>query len=96
MSTETPSRDETKDEGVFTLNRIVAFAGPYVAILSGAIVDWFFVHIHFLANWHTNKSAITNWLTQAVVFALTAILVWMGQQQWLRGFRDWAYGSDKK
>jgi high-affinity Fe2+/Pb2+ permease len=72
--------------GRIPLNRIVAFAGPYVAILSGAVVDWLFVHLHFLSNFHTNKSSITTWLTQALVFGLTSILVWMGQQKWLSGW----------
>jgi hypothetical protein len=71
------------------INRIVAFAGPYIAILSGAVVDWLFVHLHFLTNWHTNASSITKWLTQALVFGLTSGLVWLGQQQWLRGWIAW-------
>jgi hypothetical protein len=71
------------------INRIVAFAGPYIAILSGAVVDWLFVHLHFLTNWHTNASSITKWLTQALVFGLTSLLVWLGQQSWLRGWIEW-------
>jgi apolipoprotein N-acyltransferase len=71
------------------LNRIVAFAGPYIALASGAIVDWLFVHLHFLANWHTNQSSITTWLTQALVFGLTSLLVWLGQQSWLKGWIEW-------
>jgi hypothetical protein len=71
------------------INRIVAFAGPYIAILSGAVVDWLFVHLHFLTNWHTNASSITKWLTQALVFGLTSLLVWLGQQSWLKGWIEW-------
>jgi hypothetical protein len=71
------------------INRIVAFAGPYIAILSGAVVDWLFVHLHFLTNWHTNASSITKWLTQALVFGLTSLLVWLGQQKWLQGWIAW-------
>ena|SRR5215469_15239008 len=71
------------------LNRIVAFAGPYIAILSGAIVDWLFVHLHFLANWHTSHSSITTWLTQALIFGLTSLIVWLGQQKWLQGWIAW-------
>jgi hypothetical protein len=71
------------------LNRIVAFLGPYIAILSGAVVDWLFVHLHFLTNWHTNQSSITKWLTQALVFGLTSGLVWLGQQSWLKGWIAW-------
>ena len=86
MTTEV---DTTTTDTKFPLNRIVAFAGPYIALASGAIVDWLFVHLHFLANFHTNNSSITTWLTQAIVFGLTSILVWAGQQKWLQGWIAW-------
>jgi hypothetical protein len=73
----------------FPFNRVVAFLGPYIALLSGAIVDGLFVHLHFLANWHTSASAITNWLTQALIFALTSVLVYLGQHKWLDGWQKW-------
>lgn len=68
------------------LNRIVAFAGPYIAIASGAVADWLLVHVHLLALFHTTHTAIASWLTQATVFGLTALLVWLGQQKWLTGW----------
>lgn len=69
------------------VNRIVAFAGPYIAILSGAVADWLIVHVHLFSLFHTTSSSITKWLTQALVFALTAGLVWAGQQKWLTGWQ---------
>jgi hypothetical protein len=71
------------------INRIVAFAGPYISILSGALADWLIVHVHFLSLFHTSTSSITSWLTQGLVFGLTAILVWAGQQKWLSGWQSW-------
>ena len=68
------------------LNRIIAFAGPYIAIASGAVADWLLVHVHLLSLFHTTHSSIASWLTQATVFALTAVLTWLGQQKWLSGW----------
>jgi hypothetical protein len=71
------------------VNRIIAFAGPYIAIVSGALADWLIVHVHFLALFHTSKSDVTGLLTQALVFGLTSILVWIGQSKWLSGWQRW-------
>jgi hypothetical protein len=89
MTTEVEPAPAPPAATKYPLNRIVAFAGPYIALLSGAIVDWLFVHLNFLANFHTNESAITTWLTQALVFGLTSLLVWLGQQSWLKGWIAW-------
>ena len=73
----------------FPLNRVIAFAGPYVAIISGALADWLLVHVHFLGIFHTSKSSITTWLTQGLVFGLTAILTWAGHHKWLDGWQKY-------
>lgn len=67
-------------------NRIVAFLGPYIAVISGALADWLLVHVHVLALFHTTHDQIASTITQAVVFGLTALLVWLGQQKWLDGW----------
>ena len=71
------------------INRIVAFVGPYVAVVSGAVADWLIVHVHVLSLFHTSATAITGMLTQGLVFGLTALLVWLGQQKWLSGWQKW-------
>lgn len=76
-------------ESKFPLNRIVAFAGPYVAIASGAVADWLIVHVHLLALFHTTKTQVAGAITQIAVFGLTAILTWLGQQKWLSGWQKW-------
>lgn len=73
------------------INRIVAFAGPYIAIVSGALADWLLVHVHLLGIFHTTKTATASMLTQGIVFSLTAILVWAGHHKWLTGWQQWAY-----
>jgi len=66
-------------------NRIVAFAGPYIAIVSGVIADWLVVHLHVLAIFHTTSTAIASTISQGLVFGLTAVLVWAGHHKWLTG-----------
>ena len=69
------------------INRVVAFAGPYIAILSGALADWLIVHVHLLSLFHTTSTQVAGAITQIAVFGLTAILVWLGQQKWLTGWQ---------
>lgn len=73
----------------FPINRIVAFVGPYIAVVSGALADWLVVHVHLLSLFHTTSTAISGMLTQGLVFGLTALLVWLGQQKWLSGWQKW-------
>ena len=70
------------------INRVVAFAGPYVAILSGAIADWLIVHVHLLSLFHTTSTTVAGAITQLGVFGLTSILVWLGHHKWLTGWQQ--------
>jgi hypothetical protein len=69
------------------INRIVAFAGPYIAVLSGAVADWLLVHVHLLELFHTTRTQVAGAVTQLTVFGLTALLAWLGQQKWLTGWQ---------
>src|SRR5881392_512414 len=70
----------------FPINRVVAFAGPMLAIVAGYIATFLAENLEFL---HLDSSGtqgtITNWLT----FTLTAVLVWVGQHKWLDGYAKW-------
>ena len=68
-------------------NRVVAFAGPYIAIASGVIADWLLIHVHVLSTFHTNKTQVASAITQVAVFGLTSLIVWLGQQKWLTGWQ---------
>lgn len=74
-----------------SLNRLVAFAGPYLAIASGAVADWLLVHVHLLGIFHTTHGQLASAITQGLVFTVTAAVVWLGHQKWLDGFQKWAY-----
>jgi len=69
------------------INRIVAFVGPYISIASGVVADWLLVHVHLLASFHTTRPTLVNAITQVLVFGLTAVLTWLGQQKWLTGWQ---------
>lgn len=71
------------------INRLVAFAGPYISVLSGAIADWLLVHVHLLELFHTTKTQVAGAITQLVVFGITAFLVWAGHHKWLTGWQNW-------
>lgn len=85
---------EEQEEPTFlgiALNRLVAFAGPYIAIVSGILATWLTNKVHILATFHVAGNDIANAVAQALVFGLSALVVWLGQQKWLEGFQRWAY-----
>jgi hypothetical protein len=69
------------------LNRVVAFAGPYISILAGAIAAW------VLAKWNVlaipglglNGDSLATEITAGLTLALTAGLSHLGQMKWLKG-----------
>jgi hypothetical protein len=67
------------------LNRIVAFAGPYIAVVSGAIAAWLLTHLHVLSMFHLSDSQVASAISQLTVFGITAGLTWLGHQKWLTG-----------
>lgn len=73
------------------INRVVAFAGPYVAVLSGALADWLFKKIHFLGTFHT-QGEVANYISQVAIFGITTLVVWLGQQKWLTGWISYSRG----
>jgi hypothetical protein len=77
------------------LNRLVAFAGPYISIAAGIIATWITNHVHILATFHVAGNDIANAVAQALVFGFSAAVVWLGQQKWLDGFQKWAYNTSQ-
>lgn len=73
------------------LNRLIAFAGPYIAVISGVVADWLVVHVHVLSTFHVGNNDVANAVSQIIVFGVTAFVVWLGHQKWLDGYQAWAY-----
>jgi hypothetical protein len=67
------------------LNRVVAFAGPYVSIASGIAATWLTVHVHVLTVFHLTQSSIAGELTQAAIFGISTGVTWLGHSAWLKG-----------
>lgn len=78
------------------LNRLVAFLGPYIAVLSGVVADWLTVHVHLLSTFHVGPDSTAKAVAQIVVFAITTAVVYAGQLAWLDGFQKWAYGIEQR
>lgn len=67
------------------LNRVVAFIGPYISILSGIVSVWLTTHLHVLATFHINQSSVAGTLTQGGIFGVSALVTWLGHSKWLTG-----------
>lgn len=66
-------------------NRIVAFFGPYISLLSGAASSWLVVHAEVLGSLHLGKSQVANGIAYGVTAALGAVIPHLGMQKWLDG-----------
>jgi hypothetical protein len=88
MSAQAGATPQTGEEGParFPLNRVVAFAGPYVAILSGAIAAWLGNHFPGLA---IDRGTVTANVATAIEFALGTGVTWALHHKWLDGWQRW-------
>ena len=67
------------------LNRVVAFAGPYIAVIAGAITAWLLAKVNITGIPGLDQDNLTTGIAGGLTFALTAGLSWAGQQKWLTG-----------
>ena len=91
MSTSDPPADQytPPSQSKLPLNRIVAFLGPYIAVVSGAIANWLATHVHLLSAFHISQKSVAGAISQISIFGITALLVWAGQHKWLTGWQQW-------
>jgi hypothetical protein len=82
-----PDPPDPGGETIFgiSIDRIVAFVGPYIAILGGIVADWLIAHVHFLAVFHIYGNDVASAFVQLGIFGITAGLIWLGHQKWLSG-----------
>lgn len=94
MPDETPTVDPQEPTLFgFPLNRIVAFAGPHIAWLSGVVATWLTVHLHLFATFHVGTSGVAKAIASVLVFGVVTLVTWLGHQKWLEGFQAWAYAK---
>jgi hypothetical protein len=66
-------------------NRLVAFAGPYISLLAGALSALIFAKLNALGIPGLEQDDLTQQIAGALTFTLAAALSWLGQSQWLKG-----------
>jgi hypothetical protein len=77
---------------VFPLNRVVAFLGPYIAIVSGVLSTWLIQHFPGL---HVDRATLGASVTKAIVFAVGAGVTFALHHKWLDGWQQWQTGLNQ-
>jgi hypothetical protein len=67
------------------LNRVVAFAGPYIAIVSGAVAAWLLTKVNIAGIPGLDEHNVETAVGAGLTFGLTSGLAWLGHQKWLTG-----------
>lgn len=68
------------------LNRIVAFAGPYIAVVSGGAATWLVAHVDVLALPGVgSRDHLATLIAGGIAGGFTAGLTWLGHSKWLKG-----------
>ena len=67
------------------LNRVVAFAGPYISLLAAAIAAWLIAKLNVLGIPGLDEQNLATWIAAGLTALLTAGLSWLGQSKWLKG-----------
>ena len=82
----TAQQGQSTGQKPFPLNRVVAFLGPYVAIVSGALATWLIEHMPGL---HVDKATLASNITAAIVFLIGAAGTFAMHHKWLSGWQEW-------
>lgn len=77
------------DEPTLPMNRIVAFIGPYVSIVAGALATWLLTKVHVLSMFDLGQAEVAQSITQVIIFGVTAGITWLGQHKWLNGWQEY-------
>ena len=76
------------------LNRVVAFAGPYISAISGALAAWLVAKLNVLGIPGLDQANLATHLAAGGTALLTAGLVWLGHSSWLKGHHiELTYGT---
>jgi len=69
------------------INRVVAFAGPYISIVAGALAAWLVARANVLGVPGLDERNLATDISAALSFVLVAVLSWLGSAKWLAGHR---------
>ncbi len=67
------------------LNRVVAFAGPYISIVAGGFATWLVAKANVLGIKGIDEANVATQASGALTFGLVSVLAWLGQSKWLTG-----------
>lgn len=67
------------------IERIVAFFGPYITVISAAIATWLVAKVNVLGLPGLDQHNTATWIAAAITFAITAGLHALGGWAWLKG-----------
>lgn len=67
------------------LNRVVAFAGPYIAVTAGGVAAWLAAKVNVAGIPGLDQQNLATELAAGGTFLLTSALTWLGHSKWLTG-----------
>jgi hypothetical protein len=76
--------------GAFPVNRVVAFLGPFIAILAGTLAAWLGQHFPGLTP---PEGETARTIAQVTQFALGALITWALHHKFLDGWQQWEAGQ---
>lgn len=71
-------------------NRIVAFAGPYISLLSGAAASWLVVHVQVLGSLGLGQDKLAHGIAYGVTAGVGAAIPHLSLQKWLDGHQKFS------
>jgi hypothetical protein len=67
------------------LNRIVAFAGPYLSAAAGGLASWLVAKVNIIGLPGLDEHNLTTAIAGGLSWLLVAGLTWAGHSKWLTG-----------
>ena len=67
------------------LNRIVAFAGPYLSAVAGGIASWLVAKVNIVGLPGLDENNLKTSIAGGLAWLLVAGLTWAGHSKWLAG-----------
>jgi hypothetical protein len=67
------------------LNRIVAFAGPYLSVVAGGIASWLVAKVNVVGLPALDENNLKTSIAGGLAWLLVAGLTWAGHSKWLAG-----------
>jgi hypothetical protein len=67
------------------LNRIVAFAGPYLSVVAGGIATWLVAKVNIAGQPGLDENNLKTSIAGGLAWLLVAGLTWAGHSKWLAG-----------